>query len=78
MDRVTLSVWPLPPFTYSFLFCNSPLPLVFQEIPMVNIISKADLVDKESLDRVLDMDSAGLLARTDPGAVRGRLGNLTR
>lgn len=60
------------------LVSDSPLSLVFQEIPMVNIISKADLVDKESLDRVLDMDSAGLLARTDPGAVRGRLGNLTR
>jgi translation elongation factor EF-Tu-like GTPase len=45
---------------------------------MVNVISKADLVDKEDLDKILDMESAGLLARTDPRALNGRLANLTR
>jgi hypothetical protein len=52
--------------------------LVPQEIPQVNVISKADLVDKEELDRVLDMDSASMIARSGRVAAYGRLQPLTR
>jgi GPN-loop GTPase len=44
----------------------------------VNVISKADLVDKEELDRVLDMDSAAMVSRMGHLAAHGRLQPLTR
>ena len=44
----------------------------------MNVISKADLVDKEELDRVLDMDSAAMVSRMGHLASHGRLQPLTR
>lgn len=52
--------------------------LISQEIPQVNVISKADLVGKEELDRVLDMDSAAMVSRMGHLASHGRLQPLTR
>lgn len=49
-----------------------------QEIPQVNVISKADLVDKEELDRVLNMDSAAMVSRMGHLAGPGCLQPLTR
>lgn len=44
----------------------------------MNVISKADLVDKEDLERVLDMDSAAMVSRMGHMAAHGRLQPLTR
>lgn len=44
----------------------------------MNVISKADLVDKEELERVLDMDSAAMVSRMGHLAAHGRLQPLTR
>lgn len=67
-------------FVAGALLCLSTM--IALEIPQVNVISKADLVDKEELERVLDMDSAALVARTAAGGRRGghqhRLEPLTR
>jgi hypothetical protein len=44
----------------------------------VNVISKADLVNKEELERVLDMDSGAMIASAGHLASRGPLHALTR
>lgn len=49
-----------------------------QEIPQVNVISKADLVNKEELEQVLDMDSAVMVSRMGHLASHGRLQRLTQ
>ena len=44
----------------------------------MNVISKADLVDKEDLEKVLDMDSASMISRMGHLASAGRLRPLTQ
>jgi len=63
-------------FVAGALLCLSTM--IALEIPQVNVISKADLVDKEELEQVLDMDSAAMVARMGHLATHGRLQPLTR
>ncbi|EWM28720.1 gpn-loop gtpase 3 [Nannochloropsis gaditana] len=62
-------------FVAGALLCLSTM--IALEVPQVNIISKADLVDKEEIERVLDMDSAAMVARMGHLAAHGRLQPLT-
>lgn len=44
----------------------------------MNVISKADLVSKEELERILDMPSATMIAGMGPRSTNTRLRALTK
>ena len=50
----------------------------YQEIPQVNVISKTDLVNKEELERILDMPSATMIAGLGPRSTNTKLKALTK